>query len=83
MKTKRAGLFLIIAGLIWFALSVVLVHAPWAMSFRRQMNIIFMFSTPDTIPWYNYARYMLFEALFFGYKQALVVILAGLGVLLL
>ena len=83
VKSKRAGLFLLIAGLVWFALSVVLVHAPWAMSFRKSMNFTLMFYGPEEMEWYNYARFILFEALFFGYKSALLLVLAGIGVLLL
>jgi len=83
VKSKRAGLFLLIVGLVWFALSIVLVHVPWAMGFRNSINRILMFNGPNVVPWYNFARFMFFEALFFGYKHALALVLLGIGVLLL
>lgn len=64
-------------------MAIVLVHAPWAMGFRSSFNRVLRYVTPDALPWYDFARFVFFEALYFGYKHALAVIIAGIGVLLL
>jgi len=74
---------MLLLGILWFASTVALIHVPWVMSFRNRINLSLMLGNPASIEWYNWARYLLFETLLFGYRESFIVVLIGIGLLLL
>ena len=83
MNTKRVGIFLIIAGILWFAATVAIPFVDSIMAWNSAASMALRYAGPKLLGVFRFFRLVLLNTAMYGYKQALLLIISGIGFLLM
>ena len=80
MKNRR-GIFILIFGILWLAATIAVPYiGSWAEWIRSQSILLSWFGV-GALEWHEMARFILYNALLYGYREALLMILLGIALI--
>ena len=79
MMQKRTGIFFIIAGLLWLIGAILLPRIDSVIVFLYQANQAMSWFGPKAVNIIPFAKFVLAQAVIYGYREALLLIIAGVG----